>query len=631
MHISSKDFLLNNKILGHIAFLILGCLAVIFYLERTIFVDPAYAAFNITYYKNFVSEAGRYAAVLPQALPLLAISLHLPLKIVLCLYSLSFILLYYLIFLIIAYWFKNDTLTLAVPLVLMLGIKYSFFWISTETHQTLVYSLLFVGFLFYSLGFKPGIISNFKKILVASAILLLCFFTHPVSLFTVLFILGYVMIDQKLWKKPIMYFLGVLIVTIAIIKVLTAQTNGYEGYIFQGFLAFFEKIGYWKSSESFIFLTKKVYSLYLFSSLIFIATVVYYAIKKQYLKLAYYVLAILTFLLIIFATFDVWFLQFIEEKNFMPLNIFLLVPFLKDVVFSSNRLNLAKQFFLILLFTISVANVVSASSFYKDRLAYISSLINQTKRFPEKKFIISEKLIDRSRLEVPWSLGPETLLLSSLKSPDSSRSIFILESNVTLNPEIDLKDSLRFLCTSWAQNLEVNKMDKQYYNLDNSSFRIITINDLYHGVRKIGYVDLFNDPSMVHPGSHYEQDSSGNEYYVLTDEYSPGFYGKFTEMTSEENVYLSATVRVFPLEGIDPKALNLVISREQGSKIFDYYMSYSDKAGPLKPNFWNTLTVSGVVRSTDKNDLLKIYVWNPGKKKVRMDDLVIYYDVNQSY
>jgi len=617
----------NNKALGHFAFLVLFFLAIYFYLERTIFVDPAHSAFKVIYNKDFMSEASRYAAVLPQGLLLLAIWLHLPLKMVLCLYSVSFILLYYLIFLVITYWFKNDNLALAVPLVLLMGVKYSFFWISTETQQALEYNLLFAAFLYYSLGMNPGFLSNLKKLIIAAGIILLGFYSHPVSLFPILFILGYFMIDQKLWRKPYIYILGAMLIAVTIIKVFITPTNIYETINFKGFFAFFEKIGHVHTSESLAFLAGNIFTLYFFSLIIFIVTIFFYILKKQYLKLTYYMVSIILFLLVIFTTFDIWYYPFIVEKNLMPLNIFLLLPFMNEVVFSSNRLNIVKRFFLIVIFLVAVVNVIDASYFYKDRLAYIHSLIYQTRQFPEKKFIIDEKDIDLNRLNVAWALAPESLLLSSLDSPDSSRSIYVVEHGRPLRHDLNLNDSLLFICASWATELSVKGLDKRYFNLGNSFYRVLSANEMYQKNKKIIYINNFNVPKTDKKGN-YNSDNSGNSFYIFTTEFSPGLFRKYSDLTTEKSILISASVKVYPLEEINPKSLNLVISREQGQTVFDYYMSYSYQPCIFTPKHWDTLFVSGIVRSSNKNDILKVYLWNPEKKKIKIDDLVVYFTTN---
>ncbi|MEI6435812.1 MAG: hypothetical protein WCP32_13280 [Bacteroidota bacterium] len=622
---SVKNFVLNNKLIGQLMFLVLFILAIIFYLERTIFVDPCYAVFNILYYCDYISEAGRYAAVIPQTLALLAIKMNLPLKVILGIYSFSFILLYYLIFLVIAYVFKLDRIALAVPLVLLLGVKYSFFWISTETHQALVYTILFYSFLTWSLTFRPGIVTSLIRLIFATGILLLCFYSHPVSLFTVLFVLGFFVTDNKLWLKPDGYILGAVIIILSIIKFMNGVSTGYESFYFKGFGAFFERFGYILGSESLKFLKDQILNIYLFPLILFLGTTAWYIVMKQYLKLAYYLVSLTLFAIILFTTFDIWYYPFIQEKNLMGLNIFILIPFLKDVIFTTKKKKLIAQGFLILALIFAGFHIIIASFFYKDRLAYINNLINSARRYPEKKFIISETMVDRDRLNVNWALATETLMLSSLEGPDSSVSIYINDQYGKIKEGANLNDSLLFICAPWAKELDIRRLNKRYFNLEHSAYRILSENDLVMGNEIPFYSNRFDDPSFRTDKERCLTDSSGNSFFELKSEFSPGFYGKYSDLSKRPSIMITASVRVFPFEKLNSKWLNLVITREQNQVVFDYHNSWIQKQDTLKMNQWNTLTVSGLVRSKNSNDQLKVYLWNPEKKRVGMDDFQINY------
>jgi hypothetical protein len=622
-----KNWILNDKLLGQLMFLVLFFLSLFFYLERTIFVDPCYAVFNLFYYRDYVSEADRYAAVIPQTLALLAIQMNLPLRIILAVYSMSFILLYYLVFLVIAYGFKLSRLALAVPLVLLLGVKYSFYWISTETHQALVYTVLFYAFLTYSLTLRPGWFTWLFRLTVATGILLLCFYSHPVAMFPVLFVLGFFVIGNKLWLKPDGYILGGIIVALAVFKYLTSSPSGYESIYFRGFGEFFERLGFLFKSESLLFLKSKILNIYLFSMIIFLVTAAWYVVKKQYLKLAYYLVSLLLFSLILFNTFDIFYYPFIQEKNLMGLNVFLLIPFLKDVVFPSGKGRLIMQYFLVLVFIFAVAHVVSGSRFFRERLAYIQSLVNTARHFPEKKFIIRESMIDRERLNVNWALAPETLILSSLDGPDSSVSMYINDTYGKVQEDLRLDDSLLFICAPWAQILEIRKLNKHYFNLKHSPYRVLTEKDFVRGTGITVYTNRFDDKSFCAGKDSFRTDSSGNSYFVLNSEFSPGYYGSYAGLTKHPSVLLTAMVRISPLEKIPVKGLNLVISKEQNQVVLEYFNSGLEQPDTLKIGQWTTLMVTGLVSSHDPNDQLKVYLWNPAKKKVAMDDLEISYQV----
>ena len=624
---SFKTLIYNNRLLGQLMFLVLFVLALVFYLERTVFVDPCYAVFNILYYHDFVSEAGRYAAIYPQSLALLAISMDLPLKVVLAVYSVTFILLYYLIFLVISYGFKLDRIALAIPLILLMGIKYSFFWISTETHQALVYTIFLYAFLTWSMNFRPGIFTWILRIVIGTGILLLCFYSHPVSLFTVLFVLGFLVIDHKLWLKPDGYVLAAVIVALAVYKFTTGVSTGYESFYFKGFGSFFERLGNLMHSESLQFLKISLPGIYLFSLILFVITATWYLRMKQYLKLCYFLLSLVLFSLILFTTFDIWYFPFIQEKNLMGLNLLILIPFLKDVVFPAGRNRTLIQWVIILAFLTGVFHVISASFFYKDRLAYIKSMIDSVRKYPEKKFIISNAMVDRDRLNVNWALAPETLILSSLEGPDSSVSIYINDDYGSIKQGINLNDSLLFICAPWAQDLEIRKLNKNYFNLDHSTYRVLSEKEMIQGPEIPFYVNRFDDPAMRKDKQRCLQDSSGNFYYAGNSEFSPGFYGKYSDVSKNPGLIITATVRVFPFEPVNSKWLSLVISREQNQTVFDYHNSAIQKPDTLKIREWNTISVSGIIRSKDPDDQLKVYLWNPEKKRVGMDDLVITYRI----
>lgn len=622
-----KNLLTDERTWGHLMFLVLFVLAVVYYLERTIFVDPCYAVFNLIYYKSYIVEAGRTTAVYPQTLALLAIRWGWPLKSVLAVYSVSFILLYYIIYLVIAYIFRLRRLALAVPLALLLGVKYSFFWISTETHQAVAYTILFYAFLAWSAGFRPGILYRLIRVVAAAGILYFCFHSHPVALFTVLFALGFFIVENKFWLKPDGYILAGIIIAMAVAKFLAGSSVGYESFFFKGFGEFFDRLGNIFGSESFRFLKGNITGIYLFSALLFVVTTAWYIMKKQYLKLVYYLTAILAFSLILFTTFNIWFFPFIQEKNLMGLNVFLLIPFLRDVEFGGKKSRYIVPVMAALIFLTGVFRVVRASAFYRDRLDYIGSLIRSVRDFPEKKFVIPAQMISRERLNVNWGLATESLMLSSLESPDSSVSIYVNDDDGKIPEGTNFNDSLLFICAPWAKDLEIRRLDRRYFDLRNSPYRVLEEKDMVQGGEVGCYSNRFDDPAFRQGNDGCTNDGKGNTYFLLTSEFSPGFYGKYSDMTHSPAVMVTARVRVCPMEKLNPEWLTLVISREKEGTVLEYHRSGLDKTPDLRVGQWDTLTASGIIRSTDPADQLKVYLWNPEKKKVGMDDLEISYKV----
>jgi len=83
-------------VLGHLSFFILLLGAVYFYKERILFADSAFQFFKIVNFEKINIEAARYGAILPEFPLLLAMKLGIGLKMLLIIYSVSFIGLYYM-------------------------------------------------------------------------------------------------------------------------------------------------------------------------------------------------------------------------------------------------------------------------------------------------------------------------------------------------------------------------------------------------------------------------------------------------------------------------------------------------------------------------------------------------------
>ena len=135
------------SILGHLSFLILLVLSIVYAVERNLYADSAYYIFNIVNTGWFDIEHSRYSAFLTQLLPVAFVNMGLSLKMVLYAYSISFILLFYGIWLIINYALKDPYSGIALILLLVLPVRENFFKPVTELHQALAWSVLLFSWL----------------------------------------------------------------------------------------------------------------------------------------------------------------------------------------------------------------------------------------------------------------------------------------------------------------------------------------------------------------------------------------------------------------------------------------------------------------------------------------------------
>ena len=183
------------RIAGHLFFLAYFLMALFYYKEIMLYSDNAFQCFKLVNFGTFNVEASRYSTFFVQLIPLVAVKLHLPLKIILPLYSVSFPVLYYSVYLLCVYGIGSDAAGILMILTLSLCTRQSFYYAFTETFQALVYCVLFYAFFnrekISEDEFHPSQNQNklwmiFKKsgmhVFICLLLILLCYFAHPVSL-----------------------------------------------------------------------------------------------------------------------------------------------------------------------------------------------------------------------------------------------------------------------------------------------------------------------------------------------------------------------------------------------------------------------------------------------------------------
>jgi hypothetical protein len=98
-------------------------------------------------------------------------------------------------------------------------------------------------------------------------------------------------------------------------------------------------------------------------------------------------------------------------------------------------------------------------------------MMNYSEKYPGKKFIIGKKDVDMNKIIVPWALSVETLLYSSLGSPDSSKTFFFTEDTGKFN--FDKENPDLFLCTNFWQDWSSENLNRKYFRLKEERYRMI--------------------------------------------------------------------------------------------------------------------------------------------------------------
>jgi len=461
-------------ILGHLSFMILFFAAVYFYKERIIFADSAFQFFKIINFGKINVEAFRYGAILPELPVLLAMKLGIGLKLLIIIYSISFIALYYVVFLLSIKIFKNTSAALSIVVILILCIRQSFFHPVTETHQSLVFSVLLFAILQYS-SFRYTLV----QILLAFFVILLSFFAHPVALYTLIFIIGYSAIDQKQLKSAKPYILLFLVFGLALAKVLLTDENSYEGKFFSELFKSPAIILGLPHAYSTKFLLGRIFGLYFWVMIFELILIISLILKKEYLKLLWQLGILGFFLFITLLTYNQGDSDMMMERAFMPLALFVSVPLLTEILRNNNQYRFIKVMSLTVVILISANRIFAQGKIFRERIRFNQELMAKTAKLPNRKFIIESSELQK-HYTTYWSYSFETLMLSSITANIPTQTIFPANDASLLSKYIqDGNANNAFLGSDFWLEWGIDNLNHKYFNLSGElPYKIVKIEDL---------------------------------------------------------------------------------------------------------------------------------------------------------
>lgn len=455
---------------GHLSFAVILIFAAVFYKERIFFSDSAFQFFKIVNFEKINIEASRYGAILPQLPVLLAIKLGFNLKHLTILYSLSFILLYYLIFICCVHWFKDLAAGLSIVVVLVLCICQSFFHPVTETHQSLVFCIFF-----YTILSSRNIKILFVKYLLAISLICVAFLTHPVALYTLTFLIGYYAIDRNKLKTPIPYFLLLFIVGIAIAKVLLTNHDSYEGRFFTELLHSPSMILNITNEYATHFFLARVGKLYFWAILLEIILIIVLILNKKWQVLIWQVCCVCFFMLITFLTYHQGDSDLLMERAFMPLALFVSIPFLKEIMYKKKKIAFLNTALLIAIIVLSLSRIYRQGNIFKNRTAFNQEILWKTAQLYNRKFIIQQNELGAFTF---WSHSFETLMLSCITNKMPTQTIYASNNIDKLTKYTENANSV-FLGTDFWLEWDIKNLNPKYFSLpDDRPYKIIKLEEL---------------------------------------------------------------------------------------------------------------------------------------------------------
>ena len=445
---------------------LLACLILswVFAQERVLNTDNSAFFFNLVNTEQVSVAEKRYSAELPQYPAYVAIKLGASLNTILHIFSISYTLLYLVIFGLILFLCKHQEAAIALALSLLLGVFHSFYHLVTETHQAIAWTLLCYAFL--------G--SNLKPLLKSIGIVLsflLALFAHPAAVFMLAFVLVWEVVSKQNFKSWWHYVAFIGLVVFAVLRS-KMNAGNYDATQYENLFKSLGNLQQFFQWNSVGFITDRPV-LYAWPLLLWMAALLALAIRQQWLKLGLLLLGPLAILIIAAATFSNGDSQMMMEKAYMP--AWTMIAIGSSFLFvSEGSLGLAASLFLVLFFAAALIHInMAGNKQFKPRLQAMDKVIEAFKASKQQKFWCLEPTAPGVWRSNWWATANDMLVRSTITTGKSLTLYLAL-------PEEHLahaKDSHAFLYTNWWRDRDIQILNKRFFSFEPQAYDTINLND----------------------------------------------------------------------------------------------------------------------------------------------------------
>jgi len=464
--ISERQFSLG---LGHLGMLLFVFFSVYFYQERLLLIDASYYTYNILHEETFFIAHNRFINYFNQWLPLLLMKLGVGLKGVLIGYSLSFMIFYYAIFAIVGYFFKNHKAALLMVVTLVLSCRFKHFMAVTETTNTLAMSFLFIGWVTRERYMTHT--SEAREWGIALIIMLSLLIGHPIIFLPLLSFMAFYIVFYRQMKNPYAWLtLGFVLLAI-FLRYKVLPSSGYEQNKMEAFQKtpeilsnFFDQWTWQKTKKYTLAHFKYGYYFYLLT----LATLVY---MRRFLSALVSVATLCCFVVVVVIIYHKGESVNMLESYYTYFGYFW--GFTLLAVFSELKApKLIKWIPIAAILLISFRSLFLHGGHHTERLQYLYSLTEEAAQKGQSKTLYPKSKMKGDVVIVPWSVSFSTLMYSTLKDPEDSRTVYLYSDKELEKGRVGV-DSEFIGATFNRKQFKEEDIPKRFFNLKQGGYYLI--------------------------------------------------------------------------------------------------------------------------------------------------------------
>jgi hypothetical protein len=455
---------LQSKFSPDIFFLMFLVMSGIFWQERIINQDSSVYSFNIISQGYFSLEHFRFPATLTQIIPILLSKIGLPLSIVLWSYSVSLVLIPYLLFRVTLYLFHDKDMAWAMFFAQILFMNEYFFDAVSESKTSFAYVLFLVALIRNKTAFSR--LSHFWIIAVLT--LILAVLSHPLALLMLAAVFAWLILTGR---SKVTFILAGIAVLLTVIKSFVFPVSGYEsGLIGQLFLPeAWQTI--WENNYVVAFAKGHLNKVYFIGLLGMVFFTLWYARERNWKKLMVYVGMNIGLIFVLLIAFKKGENDMMMEKNLATLAITVLLPFISIKNEITPDIPLRARL-LLPVFTLFIFYRINQSvPEYQLRQKQLKQIVNLAEFSGHNKVMIHKSDIKMPKINL-WTLPYETALWSALRGPDETVTVKNIQS-VDYWRGAHVKEDA-FIGADFRMPFDASKFNKNYFILDKGSYFLLT-------------------------------------------------------------------------------------------------------------------------------------------------------------
>ncbi len=452
-------------------------ITIIFFKERALFADSAFAIFNIINDKSIYIINQRYGSLIARVLPYLQVELHSSIKAIVMGYAISSTLFLLIVAALTVYYYKLYHFAILIAFYCFLIVSDSFYMLA-DTHVGIGWMFLFFATTI-RLGYK-----QVNLIVLSIPFILLAFLTvttHFIVIIPTIFLWVYLILDKDMWpfsaKKTIV--LSGLLVIALLSKFLLTADKSYDNHLLHGVthLSIQDIIDSFSCPTVKIFYYRCIVN-YWVVIILFVAGNIYLALARKKLLLAWSVMSVagyISLMGITYAGFKDDFTLCHIELEWQCLGLIAATPFVFS--FLPKIKPAASALVLSAIFIVRFVYIGHSISALEYRYQYSERIMAQMRKKGITKLALYEDAHIRQLYQIDWAVGHESLIASAMSEDKQQLSFFFITWD-----RKDIVETLKAPRVFWnGFNIKPPwEINHEYFNPDTThGYQVMMADDLF--------------------------------------------------------------------------------------------------------------------------------------------------------